>query len=54
MGALVEMGLARAVEVGPGAVLKGLMKRIARDVKILGAGTVSDITATAAVLKGES
>jgi len=54
MGILVEMGFERAVEVGPGSVLKGLMKRIARDVKILGAGTVDDIAATAAVLQGES
>jgi [acyl-carrier-protein] S-malonyltransferase len=54
MGALVGMGVSSAVEVGPGAVLKGLMRRIARQVGVLSAGTVTDIAATATALTGEN
>ena len=54
MTVLAALGIARAVEVGPGAVLKGLMRRIARDVEVLGAGTAADLAATAAIIKGES
>ena len=54
MGSLVNADIGQAVEVGPGSVLKGLMRRIARDVTVLGAGTVDDIEQTAAQLKGEN
>lgn len=54
MTVLAALGIARAIEVGPGAVLKGLMRRIARDVEVLGAGTAADISATATILQGES
>lgn len=54
MGSLVNADIAPAVEVGPGSVLKGLMRRIARGVTVLGAGTVDDIEQTAAQLKGEN
>jgi [acyl-carrier-protein] S-malonyltransferase len=36
MKAMVEMGVTRIVEVGPGKVLAGLMKRIAKDVATAG------------------
>ena len=54
MRALVNAGIERAVETGPGSVLKGLMRRIAREVTVLGAGTVDDIAKTTAELKGEN
>ena len=54
MGSLVNADIGQAVEVGPGSVLKGLMRRIARGVTVLGAGTVDDIEQTAAQLKGEN
>ena len=54
MGALVNAGIERAVEVGPGLVLKGLMRRIAREVTVLAAGTADDIEHTSAQLKGEN
>ena len=54
MGALVNAGIERAVEVGPGSVLKGLMRRIAREVTVLAAGTADDIEHTSAQLKGEN
>lgn len=54
MTTLAEMGVARAIEVGPGAVLKGLMRRITREVEVLGAGTAADIASTATILQGES
>jgi len=40
---LAEMGLSRGVEVGPGAVLKGLGRRAAPELEICSAGTVEDI-----------
>ncbi len=54
MGALAAMDIKRVVEVGPGAVLKGLMRRIARDVEVFGAGTADDIATTVAIIRGES
>ena len=51
MGVLASAGIERAVEVGPGSVLKGLMRRIAREVTVLSAGTVDDIAQTAAQLR---
>ena len=54
MGSLVNADIDPAVEVGPGSVLKGLMRRIARGVTVLGAGTVDNIEQTAAQLMGEN
>lgn len=54
MSALVAMGIDCAVEVGPGAVLKGLMRRIARDIPVLSAGSVEDIESTLRQLEGKS
>lgn len=53
MNALVAAGIDCAVEVGPGTVLKGLMRRIARDASVLSAGGVDDIESTVRQLKGE-
>ena len=54
MNALVATGVDSAVEVGPGAVLKGLMRRIARDVPVLSAGGVEEIELTVSQLEGKS
>lgn len=54
METLAATGIERAVEVGPGAVLKGLMRRIAREVVVSSAGTADDIAKTAGELKGEN
>ena len=40
---LREMGIDEALEVGPGSVLKGLGRRITRELKITTAGTVEDL-----------
>lgn len=45
MGAMVTMGVERIVEVGPGKVLAGLMKRIAKDVATAGVEDCSGIAA---------
>ena len=41
--ALAEMGVDRAIEAGPGSVLRGLGRRITRDIKISTAGTADEI-----------
>jgi [acyl-carrier-protein] S-malonyltransferase len=49
------LGVERAAEVGPGTVLKGLVRRIQRRIQVFAAGTSADIAATAVELgKGES
>ena len=45
MTAMVELGVTRIVEVGPGKVLAGLMKRIAKDVATAGIEDSSGIAA---------
>ena len=50
---LVSSGVDLIVEVGPGQVLKGLMRRIARDAKVTCAGTVEEITNLVASVKGD-
>lgn len=45
MNAMVEMGVTKVVEVGPGKVLAGLMKRIAKDVTAVGVEDSSGIAA---------
>ena len=42
---LVEMGVDHAFEVGPGAVLQGLGRRIERGLKVASAGTAEGIAA---------
>ena len=41
-------GVVRAAEVGPGAVLKGLVRRIERRMRVISAGTAADLAAAAA------
>jgi len=41
--ALANRGATLMVEVGPGNVLRGLARKIAPDVKTMGAGTLADI-----------
>lgn len=43
VAAIAAAGFDTAVEVGPGSVLKGLVRRIDRSIKVAVAGTVSDI-----------
>ena len=43
MCCLGGMGVQRALEIGPGAVLKGLMRRIERGIEVLGAGKAEEI-----------
>lgn len=48
--AMVERGVTRAIEIGPGKVLAGLVKRIARDVKVLSVNDVASLDEVAAFL----
>lgn len=41
--AIVQDGIERLLEVGPGGVLQGLVKRIAKDVPVAGIGTVDEL-----------
>lgn len=43
--ALASMGVDRAFEVGPGSVLKGLVRRILRDLRVETAGTAEEMDA---------
>jgi [acyl-carrier-protein] S-malonyltransferase len=40
---LLELGVRRFVEVGPGAALSGMVKRIAKDATIVKFGTPEDL-----------
>lgn len=46
--ALAAMGVDTAIESGPGAVLRGLGRRISRDIKVSTAGTADEIDSLAA------
>jgi [acyl-carrier-protein] S-malonyltransferase len=48
--AMVERGVTRALEIGPGKVLAGLVKRIAKDVKVLSVNDVASRDEVAAFL----
>lgn len=49
--AMVEIGVTTAAEVGPGSVLRGLVRRIDRGLRVLPAGTVEDLSSTAAAFR---
>ena len=40
-----QMGVQRAVEVGPGKVLKGMVRRIVRDLQVRNADTAEEVMA---------
>lgn len=42
---MVQMGVERAIEVGPGKVLKSMVRRIARDLDVVNAGTAEEVAA---------
>ncbi len=45
-----ELGVTRALEIGPGKVLAGLVKRIAKDLKVLSVSDVASLDQVAAFL----
>jgi len=49
---LVRLGVTRMVEVGPGRVLSGLVRRIAREVEVLNVEDRASLEKTLAALKG--
>lgn len=51
--ALAGLGVRRALEVGPGAVLKGLVRRIARDLEVTTVGTADEIEGVDATVAEE-
>ncbi len=52
--AMVTAGVTHAIEIGPGKVLAGLMKRIAKHVKVLSVGDAKSIDEVAAFVAGSS
>ncbi len=50
---LVRLGATRFVEVGPGKVLSGLVKRIDKSVEVFNVGDPASLEKTLAALKGE-
>ncbi|HET6976968.1 MAG TPA: ACP S-malonyltransferase [Pyrinomonadaceae bacterium] len=53
MQLLIELGVGRFVEVGPGKVLSGLMRQISRDVKSLNVEDAASLEVTKAALAAE-
>jgi len=49
---LISQGFTRFIELGPGNVLSGLMKRIHKDVEMLSVSDAATLEATAAKLRG--
>jgi [acyl-carrier-protein] S-malonyltransferase len=47
---MAEQGVTHALEIGPGKVLAGLVKRIARDIKVLSVGDVASLNQVAEFL----
>jgi len=52
MKKIIGDGFGTFVEVGPGNVLSGLMRRIDREVKVFGAGNKSGLEAAITALEG--
>jgi [acyl-carrier-protein] S-malonyltransferase len=48
--AMVASGVTHAVEIGPGKVLAGLVKRIAKDVKVMSVGDAASLDQVASFL----
>ena len=51
---IARMGVECAAEVGPGTVLKGLVRRIERDLQVIEAGTVGGIGNALTALQGDA
>ena len=51
---ICQAGIERAVEVGPGSVLKGLVRRIAPELSVATAATVDDIAAVVEMFRSET
>ncbi len=47
---MAEQGVTRALEIGPGKVLAGLVKRTAKDIKVLSVGDVASLAEVAAFI----
>jgi [acyl-carrier-protein] S-malonyltransferase len=47
---MAEAGVTRALEIGPGKVLAGLVKRIAKDIQVLSVGDAASLGAVAGFL----
>jgi [acyl-carrier-protein] S-malonyltransferase len=43
MRELINRGIKTAIEIGPGKVLAGLMRRITKDIKTVNLGTPEDL-----------
>jgi len=54
MRRLKQMGVSRVIEIGPGKVLGGLMKRIDRSIDVAQAGSVEDIAKIAEGINGQA
>ena len=50
VGAMVAAGVTHALEIGPGRVLAGLMKRIAKDVRVMSVGDAASLDQVGAFL----
>ena len=50
---IARMGVECAAEVGPGTVLKGLVRRIERDLQVIEAGTVGGLENALTILQGD-
>ncbi|MGZ3419183.1 MAG: ACP S-malonyltransferase [Polyangiales bacterium] len=51
--AMAQAGVTHAIEIGPGRVLQGFVKRIAKDIKITGVSDAASLEALPAFLAGE-